>query len=198
MSLSRQQVTLLGIFALFLGPVILVILMRSSWWQYQPDGLKNHGYLVQPPVRLSLSLDQAQDIDRKWLILYVLDPSCDQECIDHLTTLRQIHRATGRNSKHLAVVLLSKTNVKPALRSRLETIYPEFRFVTDSAATALKNLGSVNKELAINDENPNTLHTYILDPMLNVILAYGDSADPNDIHKDLKRLLKWSDQENTQ
>ena len=29
MSLSRQQLTLIGIFALFMGPVILVMMMRS-------------------------------------------------------------------------------------------------------------------------------------------------------------------------
>ena len=55
MSLSRQQITLLGIFALFFGPVILVMLMRSSWWQYQPANLKNEGYLVTPPVHLALN-----------------------------------------------------------------------------------------------------------------------------------------------
>jgi peroxiredoxin len=196
MSLSRQQITLLGIFALFLGPVILVMLMRSAWWQYQPDGLRNLGYLVQPPVRLSL--DHVQDIDRKWVVLYVLDPSCDKKCIEHVTTLRQIHRAAGRNSNQLAVVLLSSTGPDTALRSRLEAIYPEFNFVADPAGTALTTLGNINLELANKTGDSNSFHTYILDPMLNVILAYGVSANPNDIHKDLKRLLKWSDQENTQ
>ena len=63
MSLSRQQLTLIGIFALFLGPVLLVILMRSSWWQYQPSGMKNQGYLVQPPI--TLPLDKTEGIDGK-------------------------------------------------------------------------------------------------------------------------------------
>ena len=196
MSLSRQQITLLGIFALFLGPVILVMLMRSAWWQYQPDELRNLGYLVQPPVRLSL--DQEQDIERKWMVLYVLDPSCDKNCVEHITTLRQIHRAAGRNSNQLAVILLSRNGPDAELRSRLESIYPEFTFIADSAGTALTTLGKINAELVKQAADSNTLRTYILDPMLNVILAYGDSADPNDIHKDLKRLLKWSDQENTQ
>jgi len=196
MSLSRQQITLLGIFTLFLGPVILVMLMRTAWWQYQPDGLKNLGYLVQPPVRLTL--DPVQDMGRKWVVLYILDPSCDKKCIEHITTLRQIHRAAGRNSNQLAVVLLSRSRPDVALQSRLESIYPEFTFVVDSTGTALTTLGTINAELAKNTADSNSLHTYILDPMLNVILAYGVSADPNDIHKDLKRLLKWSDQENTQ
>ena len=42
---------------------------------------------------------------------------------------------------------------------------------------------------------PENIHTYILDPMRNVILAYRDGANPADLHKDLKQLLKWADQE---
>ncbi len=193
MSLSRQQFTLLGIFVLFFGPVLLVILMRSSWWQYQPAGLKNLGHLIQPPVRLSLN--QPQGIEGKWLILYVLDQPCDQRCIENVTALRQIHRAAGRHGEHLAIVLLSETRTESALRSRLEFIYPEFIFIADSADTALTTLASVNADLAAAMANSKDIHTYILDPMLNVILAYGGSANPNDIHRDLKRLLKWSDQE---
>ena len=196
MSLSRQQYTLLGIFALFLGPVILVILMRSSWWQYQPAGMKNQGHLVQPPV--PLSLDTTQAIDGKWLILYVLETACDEGCVDHVTSLRQIHRATGRNREHLAIILLSKSNAEPALRSRLESIYPEFNLLADSGSTALDSLTAVNKKIGKDPGESGSIHTYILDPMQNVILAYESGTKPNDIHKDLKRLLKWSDQEKPQ
>jgi hypothetical protein len=193
MSLSRQQLTLLGIFALFFGPVLLVILMRSSWWQYQPGGLKNQGLLIQPPV--SLALNQTQSFDGKWLILYVLDQPCDQACIDNVTALRQIHRAAGRNGEHLAILLLSNTQTESTLRSRLDAIYPEFNFVVDSTQTALSTLATINADLAIETTGSDDIHTYILDPLLNVILAYRTSAEPNDIHKDLKRLLKWSDKE---
>lgn len=193
MSLSRQQLTLLGIFALFFGPVLLVMLMRSSWWQYQPSGLKNQGQLVQPPVHLSL--DQTQDINGKWLILYVLDRPCDLGCIENVTALRQIHRAAGRNGEHLAVALLSNTQTDAELRSRLVAIYPEFSFLVDSGHTALKTLGDINTGLAKDKSDVDPIHTYLLDPMRNVILAYQTGADPTDIHKDLKRLLKWSDQE---
>jgi hypothetical protein len=193
MSLSRQQFTLLGIFALFFGPLLLVMLMRSSWWQYQPSGLKNNGHLVQPPVHLSLN--EAQGIEGKWLILYVLDQSCDQACTESVTALRQIHRAAGRNGEHLAIVLLSNTQLEPALRTRLEAIYPEFNFVVNPDHTALNTLESINTDIATEPMESDNIHTYVLDPMLNVILAYRASAEPADIHKDLKRLLKWSNQE---
>lgn len=193
MSLSRQQLTLLGIFALFFGPVLLVMLMRSSWWQYQPSGLKNQGHLVQPPVHLSL--DQPRNIEGKWLILHVLDQPCDQGCIEDITALRQIHRAAGRKGEHLGVVLLSNTQTDPELRARLDAIYPEFGFLVDSGHTAFNTLENINRDLARDEADPGDIHTYILDPTLNVILAYQTNADPADIHKDLKRLLKWSEKE---
>ncbi len=196
MSLSRQQFTLLGIFALFLGPVLLVIMMRSSWWQYQPAGLKNHGYLVQPPVHLTLNMTQG--IDGKWVILHVLDQPCDQKCIENVTALRQIHRAVGRHGEHLAIVLLSETPTEPGLQTRIESIYPEYNFIAESADTTSETLATINTMVATNKVDSNDTRTYLLDPMLNVILAYPDSVNPSDMHKDLKRLLKWSDQENTQ
>jgi cytochrome oxidase Cu insertion factor (SCO1/SenC/PrrC family) len=193
MSLSRQQYTLIGIFALFLGPVILDMLKRSSWWQYQPAGLKNHGQLVQPPIQLSLNTSEA--LDRRWVILYMLEKTCDRVCIERVTSLRQIHKAAGRNREHLSVVLLGQDLPDPAQRAALEAIYPQFIWATDSQHVALDSLAIINTKLNPDSAQANTIHTYILDPMLNVILAYGADTEPNDIHKDLKRLLKWSDQE---
>ena len=193
MSLSRQQLTLIGIFALFFGPLLLVMLMRSSWWQYQPSGLKNLGQLVQPAVQLSL--DRTQDTDDKWLILYVLDQPCEEACIENVTALRQVHRAAGRHGEHLAITLLSDAQISPELRARLEAIYPWFVFLVDSGQTSLNALENINSSLAMDKPDIDDIHTYVLDPMLNVILAYQNGANPSDIHKDLKRLLKWSDKE---
>jgi hypothetical protein len=170
-------------------------LMRSSWWQYQPANLKNQGYLVTPP--LHLALDRVQEIDGKWLILYELDQACEQSCIDHVTALRQIHRASGRDRDHLAIVLLGTGRTDPELWSRLESIYPEFKLVTDAAGTTSVTLAIADTRVADKTGDPSPIHTYVLDPMHNVILAYGANTNPNGIHKDLKRLLKWSDQEKT-
>lgn len=193
MSLSRQQFTLIGIFALFIGPLLLVILMRSSWWQYQPTGMKNNGYLVQPPVSLPFTMQES--FDRKWLVLYAMEQPCAQKCIEDVTVLRQIHRAVGRHGDHLAIVILNQSDYDPELRSELKTIYPEFSLLVDATGDSFATLADINKTMQAGDSNLSEARTYILDPMLNVILAYTVEANPNDIHKDLKRLLKWSDQE---
>lgn len=194
MTLSRQKLTLIGIFALFMGPVILVMLMRSSWWDYQPGGLKNQGQLIQPPVQLPL--ETTENTDKKWLILYVLDQPCDESCVDEVTILRQIHRAAGRRADNLEIVLLSESTYEAQLQSQLQSIYPEFNLVSDSSAKTLEALQSINQTMHTGQNSAKDIHTYIIDPNLNAILAYEADANPNDLHKDLKRLLKWADQEN--
>lgn len=191
MNMTRQQLTLLGIFALFLGPLLLVLVMRSSWWGYQPEGLRNLGQLVQPPVQLPLdSVPQ----EGKWLLLYVIPGNCDRKCMNDIISLRQIHKAAGRQGKYLSIVLLSENRADSELQSSIESIYREFNFIADPPVETLATLARVNAGLTSAHEQSNTIRTYVIDPMLNVILAYRTDANPNDINKDLKRLLKWSRQ----
>lgn len=188
MSLTRQQITLLSIFSLFLAPLLLVMIMRSSWWDYQPAGLKNNGQLVQPPVALS----PLPVLEGKWLLLYVISGGCDQKCSEDITFLRQIHKAAGRQREHLALVVLNTTGSDPQLQSSIESIYPAITFVSVFPQGTVSKLEQINASLKTAKNTLGDIHTYILDPMQNVILAYRADANPNDINKDLKRLLKWS------
>mgnify|MGYP001822055480 CR=1 FL=1 len=194
MGLSCQKLTLIGIFALFMGPVILVMLMRSDWWQYQPAGMQNKGHLVQPPVQLVL--DKTEALTGNWVVLYVLDQPCGQACLNHATNLRQIHTAAGRHREHLAIALLSGSPLEPGTRSALESVYPGFVLLVDPAPGAWQSLEMVNSQVPGNDDALGPVHSYVLDPMLNVVLAYRASVNPGDTHKDLRRLLKLSEQEN--
>jgi hypothetical protein len=191
MSLSRQQWTLIGIFALFMGPVILVMLMRSSWWQYQPATLKNHGHLVQPPV--VLSLQQSDKLRGRWTILYVPEQPCGQACLDYAATLRQIHTAAGRNRDKLNVALLHPEPIEAAQRAQLASVYAGFELLVEPAPAPWQTLASVNAQVPASANGP--VSTYVLDPVLNVVLAYRAGDDPNDVHKDLRRLLKYSETE---
>jgi hypothetical protein len=35
-------------------------------------------------------------------------------------------------------------------------------------------------------------NSYLVDPLGNIMMFYGADSDPNDLKKDLKRLLTWS------
>ncbi len=202
MNMTRQQVTLLGIFALFLAPLLLVMLMRSSWWGYQPDSLRNFGQLVQPPVQLPVGPLQpdghrslAPGTEGQWLLLYVMPGDCDRKCSDDIVSFRQIHRAAGRQAEYLSIVILNENEAGSALQSRIESIYQELNFIAHPPAETLATLARINTDLTPEKGVPENIRTYVVDPMLNVILAYRADANPNDINKDLKRLLTWSKQD---
>ena len=194
MSLSRQQYTLLGLFALFFLPLILVMLMRSSFWDYRPAGMKNLGQLVQPPLALPI----AEDLLGEWLLMYVAPDSCGDTCLNDITALRQIYKAAGREQEHLTVVVLNEAGNNPQLESKVAAIYAGIVFVPAATRSTLDELDRLSSKLQTETGNPAVTQTYILDPMQNVILAYTAGSNPSDINKDLKHLLKWSKADDVQ
>ncbi len=202
--MTRQQITLLSIFALFLAPVLLVALMSTSWWAYQPEGFSNRGQLVQPPVALPLGQRQqdgssvsATAFAGKWLLLYVMPENCQRRCTDDIVSLRQVYKATGRQGQHLAIVLLNRKQVDNELKSKIASISEEMHLLAMAPAETLSSLLQISSDLAGEKQQAGTIRTYVVDPLLNVVLAYGEDASPGDINKDLKRLLKWSVQDKT-
>ena len=205
--MTRQQITLLGIFALFLAPVLLVLIMRSSWWHFQPENFKNRGHLVQPPVQLPVGLVQTDASDRdgyeglsstingKWLLMYVMPAICDRGCTDAIVSLRQIHKAVGRQGKHLSIVVLNTNKTGLEIQSTIESIYQELNFIANPPAETLASLARISSGFASEQGQQNQIRTFVSDPMLNIMLAYGEDANPGDISKDLKRLLNWSRQD---
>jgi len=195
MKLTRQQMTLLGIFALFFAPLVLVVLMRSQWWDFHPVKLKNRGHLVQPPLPLPL---KASDATRgKWLLLYELPERCGRRCTDTVTALRQIHKAAGRKQQRVAIVLLSRNAPSARLRTRLEALYAPLQFMSDDGTGALSTLSQIKPDGGVGAGGGDPFGIFILDPDHRVILAYNANRNPSDINTDLKRLLKWSKQDNT-
>ena len=194
MSLTRQQYTLIGIFALFFLPLILVILMRSSFWDYRPPQLKNHGELVQPPLALNI----ADELKGEWLLTYVAPVNCDTSCLDRITALRQIFKASGRQQEHLQVVVINSGSSNPSLADEVAAIYPGIEYIDSAPAGVLDAFETLSANLQASSNDSLERQTYILDPMQNVILAYKTNANPTDINKDLKQLLKWSKSDNVQ
>lgn len=192
------------LFALFLAPLLLAVLMRSGWWDYEPPGSANRGALIEPPVPLPLdSLEQQAPAPgnapagdtRKWVMLYPLPASCDASCESDITSLRQIHRATGRHRHRVSIWLLSPRPLDADELDHLIGLYPEFVVMVDRYGDAGRELANAMPPETDTAEAGRGGQTFLLDPAANIILAYDAGFDPGDVDRDLERLLKWSQQE---
>jgi cytochrome oxidase Cu insertion factor (SCO1/SenC/PrrC family) len=190
MSLRRNRIMLIGIALLFFAPLMLAILMRSSWWDFTPSGSTNAGVLLEPPVRIhlleaTLEYGDVEAIENKWVLLYLLETDCGQTCLDQATGLRQVHKATGRDKERVSVVLLAGVRPGAGLLETLAGLHAGFAVLSDEAGVAWP----VSTEM---QSSPG--QAFIVDPAGNIILRYGQGFTPADINRDLKRLLKWSGQ----
>jgi hypothetical protein len=194
----HPRLVLLFIFLLFGIPVVVATLMHSPWWQYQPSGLTNRGTLVQPPVHIDFNDARFGTPERpadppngQWVILYPVAVPCQGSCLADVESLRQIHRAAGRRQEQLAVVPLAAPGSSDQAAQLFE-IYAAFLPGTDQGG-----LHDTLTGFAELDEDGRLIpgQAFLVDPTGNIMMRYAADFDPTDLNKDLKRLLKWSEQD---
>lgn len=189
------RVALLIIASMFILPLLLAWLMYSGTIEYNPVNTRNLGSLVQPPVPLALdglevlggpsaTLDE---LDKHWVMLYALPDPCGQACLEHAAALRQVHRAAGRNQSRIRVLLTGSGGIRQSVKTLLK-VYPSFSIAADNDGELVETLARVAKDSGTEMEGS----LYLLDPLGNIMLFYAAGFDPNDLKKDLKRLLTWS------
>ena len=179
MSKNRNRLVIIGIFALFLVPLLAAVLLERSG--YEPDHTVNLGELLDPPQAfppLVAALEAATPEDpgplaRRWVLVHQLPERCDTACQDTVTQLRQIHIATGRYYDDVAVYLQG-----------------------DATATQSDTLLAIDETFVLAAPVPlpdaSAGTTFIADPEGNLMLRYAPGYNPSDLNKDLKKLLKWS------
>jgi len=187
---------LILIFALFAVP----LLMATLWFhavRISGGSLGNtaKGELITPAVPLDgLQLSengQPFDIDGfrgKWTLLYVPEAQqCSDECFDHLYEIRQLRLALNHRMERVQrVVLLDQAEIpEPIKEAQLG-----LRVVTGTAAQRDAFLGQLSDPTAT--FKPVASPIYIIDPLGNLMMRFGPDQLPDQVHKDLKRLLKAS------
>jgi hypothetical protein len=187
------RVALVVIAALFILPLLAAWLMYTGVIDFEPAGTRNLGELVEPPVPVDLDglrpVDPARapgtELPRHWTMVHVLPARCEEDCEHTITALRQVHLAAGRDRSRLRILLVEPPGA--AIESApLEAIYPDFLLVSDADRQLLETLAGIADRADV------TGHTYLLDPLGNIMMHYRAGYDPNDLKKDLKRLLTWS------
>ena len=189
------RISLVIIAAMFLLPLVLAWFMYTGTIDYKPASTRNLGQLVDPPLPMSWDdirlinfpgeapVPATQELATHWVILRIVPNSCAEKCVQYVTQLRQIHRAAGRNQSRVRIALLLSEPVQLPTVTQLRDIYPEFNLITSGNGALQTAMGQAARDMS---------STYLIDPLGNIMMVYEPGTDPNNLKKDLKRLLTWS------
>jgi hypothetical protein len=72
--------------------------------------------------------------------------------------------------------------------AKLRDIYLKFQRLEGSGG----DIPPVFEAIADKFSSASTGSSFLIDPMGNIMMFYAAGFDPNDLKKDLKRLLQWS------
>lgn len=175
----RSRLVLLLIAAAFFGSFAIAALLRFAGWQ--PEGLRNHGELLQPPTNLAtIDLRRAdgsrfewQPARHAWRYLVVPAPGCAEACARTLDSLHRLWLSEGRKADRVEVLWFGELPPGPRFRglvpmradARLAAALPQ-------AATA------------------GALPVYLADPDGYLVLHYRPGYELGGMRKDLGKLVK--------
>lgn len=172
----------------------------TLYYQYReqhPQGnTTNYGSLISPVkevknINLTLldgSAKPITDYRKKWLMLYVLDGDCAEDCQKNIYFMRQIRRAMSEDRYRINRLLVLDN--KQLLSEDLQKYLQNFEGM---------DVATINSESraeffsSLQDASGNTFRKIMLiDPMGNFMMEYDPQPDPELVLKDVKRLLTIS------
>ncbi len=179
-AVRRSRRTLLLLAAVCVAPVLASYV---AYYFIPRDAKVNYGTLLPtaPAPELAGTRDDGApfrlvDLAGRWVLLVAVDGPCSAACERMLYATRQATTMQGREQERVARVLL--TPDAPAPAAALLAQHPGL-VVAHAAAGTRAAL-------------PGAAAIYVVDPLGNLVLRYGDDPDIKGIAKDLTRLLKAS------
>jgi len=176
---NRNRLLLVLIFVIFLGSAAGAVLLRLSGWQ--PQGMGNHGELLDPPGDLRLLVPELADGStypwepsaRLWRIVVAPPAGCGPPCTALAEDLGRVRQLLGHKSGqvHLLWVGAAPAAVRAA-DWRIMHDAPELRAGLPRA------------------DDPAGIPVYVIDPNGFVILRYAPGFDPARLRDDMNKLLK--------
>jgi hypothetical protein len=193
--LHRNRAFLLLVIALFVLPPLLAWLLIGKW---QPDGSVEHGRLIHParPVPAwqgqDLAAEPPESMDElilrgRWTMLHLsTGAQCDSVCETTLYNMRQMKAALGKDMDRTQTLVLFSASPDAQLQDWLR-----------------REHGLMLKAVLADDTIPKFMSTvltndgfdqgiFLIDPLGNLFMHYENGANPSDILKDFRRLLKYS------
>ena len=183
--LIKGRRTLVLVAAVCVLPLLAAYIAYLGW---RPEHRVNHGELLAtvrlPSAQLtdlagkSFSSDVLQG---KWLLVTIQSPSCDERCQRKLYFIRQVRTAQGENMGRIGRLWLIEGAGAPDPKLLAE--HPGL-LVARAQDPAWLSAFPIKDNAAAD--------IFLIDPLGNLVLRYGDDVDPKGMIKDLTRLLKVS------
>ncbi|MCF6264864.1 MAG: hypothetical protein L3J24_14930 [Xanthomonadales bacterium] len=180
---GNGRLVILGVFAAFLTPVIIAMLMQSNFWSYQPESSKAHGTLIKPVVELS-ELREIIDDRSKWWLVSLANGNCDESCEKTLIEMRQLRKATGAHSGEVGLLFVSSDASSNEQQQRIQAIEAKILQINNHSIYSLINNSGSGTETAG--------EMWLLDRELNLFMHYPAGHNATGARKDLKRILTWA------
>jgi hypothetical protein len=199
-NVKKNRATMLGLFALFIIPVILAYTAYFNDWF--SAATKNHGELM-----VEQDVVDIEDFEFTWLggevitgkefetlywwILPIDQAGCDNACLKlNLHTVNQTYIGLGKESKRINQLLVLAEAPNGFDLGDYPTAIAEY---SNTGVKALaKTRSGLNKDLAAN-------YIYLVDPLGNIFMRYPLVSDESkaaltskSLRTDILRLFKYS------
>lgn len=193
---NRARLSLLILWLIFLIPVV------TAWWLFyggegwRAVGTVNQGELVQPARPLELTgltdLDgnpvPADVLKDKWFLVYLGDSQCGEPCQYQLYTMRQVRIAQNQNAYRVATAYLVTDGRLPLDHAAWAEAHPDLRILRATDRAAVLDQFRIGTETDAQTEG----RLFMVDPLGNLMMRYGQGDEHEAVMKDLKRILKVS------
>jgi len=177
---KRNRFTLIAIFAIFFGVMLVAGILRFSGWQ--PSGMKNNGELLKPPGDLRAIAPRLLDggeypwnpAERRWRIALAPPADCGDECRALARQIDVVWRLFGNDADHVDILWFGA---------------PPADAVRNEATRVLRADPAIRAQLPRADD-PKGVPVYVIDPNGFVILRYAPGFDAGGLRADMAKLLK--------
>ena len=188
----KQRLTLVGVFLMFMLPILLALVLNMPGVTWRPFGVRNHGELLQPAVSVAQFTLQAVDggslpatpLVGGWTVLLVARAPCDSDCKAAIDSLHRIQLSLGEHGGRVQLLWLAtgKAELTPTAISALRATTPTLHVVRTPNKPIPAELAAPDTGAAAN----------VIDPRGFLILRYAPGFAARDLLKDLERLLRYS------
>ena len=176
----KSRRSLLLIFTMFAVPVVLAKLALDNEWFNKAS--TNSGELLKQELSISQLDITDEALQQKWLIIYRLPVSCDENCKQTIYGINQTFISLGREMDRVIPLGLYAEETNTDELGALKEAFWEFNLISAASKDQLESSW-----------------VYVSDPLGNVILKYAAPTSNDEVLAlgkamlaDLRKLLKYS------